>query len=219
LRLRPQKLSLQDPYTFRARKELVTADALAQLVRVYTYSPYSAALLPYVLQQADGGEYAPLMAQAQIVLGDLAEGLAAGMALSVSCAEDADRLRIEPADEGTVLGNGLVAGLLAACPLWPHGTRPPGFGEPLRGPLPVLVLAGEHDPVTPARYGQAIVRTLPRARLLTLKGQGHGVLAVGCVPRLLDEFIRTQDARALDAHCLDALAQTPPFLDANGAGP
>jgi pimeloyl-ACP methyl ester carboxylesterase len=83
----------------------------------------------------------------------------------------------------------------------------------------VLVLAGEHDPVTPARYAEAIVRTLPHARLLLLKGQGHGLLAVGCVPRLLDEFIRRPEARALDAHCLDALAQTPPFVDANGAGP
>ncbi len=141
------------------------------------------------------------------------------MALSVSCTEDADRLQVEAADADTVLGNSLIQGLLAACPLWPHGTRPKDFGEPLRGPLPVLVLAGEHDPVTPARYGKAIVQTLPRARLLELTGQGHGLLAVGCVPRLLAEFIRTLDARALDAHCLDVLAQTPPFVDANGAGP
>jgi pimeloyl-ACP methyl ester carboxylesterase len=219
LRAHPQKLSLRDPYTFRVQEKLLTADALAQLVRIYTYSPYTAALLPYVLQQADRGEYAPLMAQAQVVVGDVAAGLSAGMALSVSCAEDADRLRADVADSDTVLGNSLISGLLAACPLWPHGTRPKDFGEPLRGPLPVLVLAGEHDPVTPARYGEAIVQTLPRARLLQLAGQGHGLLAVGCVPRLVDEFIRTLDARGLDAHCLDVLAPTPPFVDANGAGP
>jgi len=219
LRAQPQTLNLRDPYDFRVQQQVLTADTLAQLVRVYTYSPYTAALLPYVLQQADRGEYAPLTAQAQAVVGDVAQGLSAGMALSVSCAEDADRLRIDPADAETVLGNTLIAGLLAACPLWPHGARPEGFGEPLRGPLPVLVLAGEHDPVTPARYGEAIVQTLPRARLLRLAGQGHGVLAVGCVPRLVDRFIRNLDARGLDAHCLDVLAQTPPFMDANGAGP
>jgi hypothetical protein len=39
------------------------------------------------------------------------------------------------------------------------------------------------------------------------------------VPRLVDDFIRTLDAKGLDARCLDLLAPTPPFLDANGAGP
>ena len=219
LRARPQKIMLRDPYTFRSQEKLITAETLAQLVRVYAYSPYTAALLPYALQQAERGEYAPLVAQAQVVVGDVAAGLSAGMALSVSCAEDADRLRVDPAAADTVLGNSLVSGLLAACPLWPHAARPTDFGEPLRGPLPVLLLAGEHDPVTPARYAQAIVQTLPRARLLQLAGQGHGLLAVGCVPRLVAEFVRTLDARALNAQCLDALAQTPPFVDANGALP
>jgi pimeloyl-ACP methyl ester carboxylesterase len=219
LRAHPQKLSLRDPYTFRVQDKVITADSLAQLVRVYSYSPYTAALLPYVLRQADGGEYAPLMGQAQVVIGDVAEGLSGGLALSVSCAEDAERLHVTTADADTVLGNSLTSGLLAVCPLWPHGTRPKEFGEPLRGPLPVLLLAGEHDPVTPARYGEAIVQTLPRARLLRLAGQGHGLLTVGCVPRLMEEFIRTLDARGLDTHCLDVLAQTPPFVDANGAGP
>ena len=55
--------------------------------------------------------------------------------------------------------------------------------------------------------------------MLQVAGQGHGLLGVGCMPRLVADFIRTLDARGLDAHCLDVLAQTPPFLDANGAGP
>ena len=141
------------------------------------------------------------------------------MALSVICTEDADRLRPNPADEDTVLGNSLPKSLLAACAIWPHGIRPSGSTEPLRSEVPALVLAGERDPVTPARYGRQIAAALPRARLLQLAGQGHGLLVVGCVPHLLAEFIRTLDARGLDAHCLDILASAPPFLDANGAGP
>lgn len=219
LRAQPQKLSLRDPYTFRVQEKTIGVDSLAQLVRIYAYSPYTAALLPYVLQQADRGDYAPLMGQAQVVIGDVADSLTGGMALSVTCAEDADRLRVDPEDSGTVMGNGLSQWLLAACPMWPHGTRPADFGEPLRGALPVLVLAGEHDPVTPARYGEAIVRTLPHGRVLRLTGQGHGLLGVGCMPHLVDEFIRTLDARRLDAHCLEVLAQTPFFVDANGANP
>jgi pimeloyl-ACP methyl ester carboxylesterase len=219
LRGAPQKVSLRDPYTFRIREQLITAGELSRLVRLYAYNPYTAALLPFVLQQADQGDYAPLMGQSQLVVADVAEGLSGGMELSVTCAEDADRLQVQPGDADTVMGNSVIESLLKSCPLWPHGTRPAGFGEPLTGSLPVLVLTGQHDPVTPPRYGEAIVRTLTNARMLQLKGQGHGVLNVGCVPRLVDAFIRSADARSLDVRCLDTLSETPPFVDANGAGP
>jgi len=219
LRAHPEQLSLRDPYTFRLREQHVTADSVAQLVRVYAYSPYTAALLPYVLHEAGSGDFAPLMGQAQVAVGDVADSLSGGMALSVICSEDAGQLRVNADDAATVLGNSIGEWLLAACPVWPHGTRAADFAEPLRTATPTLVLAGEHDPVTPPRYGRAIVSTLPRGRLLQVAGQGHGLLGVGCMPRLVADFIRTLDARGLDTHCLDALAQTPPFLDANGAGP
>lgn len=219
LRAGPQQLQLRDPYTFQLRQQTISADTLAELVRLYTYSPLTAALLPYVLQEADAGHYAPLLGQAQVVVGGVEGKLEGGMALAVSCAEDADRLRVNPADADTVMGNTLVERLLAICPLWPHGTRPADFAEPLSGAVPALVLAGQHDPVTPGRYGQAIVRTLPRGRLLEVAGQGHGLLGVGCMPRLVGEFIRTLDARGLDARCLEVLAPLPVFVDANGPQP
>ena len=71
----------------------------------------------------------------------------------------------------------------------------------------------------PGNSGADPLSTLPRGRLLEVAGQGHGLLGVGCMPRLVADFIRTLDARGLDARCLEVLAQAPPFLDANGAGP
>jgi pimeloyl-ACP methyl ester carboxylesterase len=210
---------LRDPYTFRMQQKTIDADQLAQLLRFYAYSPYTAALLPYVLAEADAGRYAPLLGQTQVVIGDVADHLNGGMALSVTCTEDVDQLRPNSADAGTVLGNSLIEWLLAVCPSWPHATRPANFAAPLAGAVPVLLLAGEHDPVTPPRYAAAIARTLPNGRVLNVAGQGHGLLTIGCMPRLLGEFIRTLDARHLDAHCLEALGQTPAFVDANGANP
>jgi len=83
----------------------------------------------------------------------------------------------------------------------------------------VLMLAGEQDPVTPPRYSDAIARTLTNARVLKLNGQGHAVLGVSCVPRLMNEFILSLNARALDARCLKALSPAPFFIDTNGSGP
>jgi pimeloyl-ACP methyl ester carboxylesterase len=219
LRAQPQRLELRDPYTFRMQQKTIDADELAQLTRFYAYSPYTAALLPYVLAEADAGRYAPLLGQTQVVVGDVADHLNGGMALSVTCAEDVDRLWPNPDDARTVLGNSLIEWLLSVCPSWPHATRPADFAAPLAAAVPVLVLAGEHDPVTPPRYAEAIAHTLPNGRVLKVAGQGHGLLTVGCMPRLLGEFIRTLDARHLDTRCLEELGQTPAFVDANGPNP
>ena len=219
LRAQPQRLELRDPYTFRMQQKTIDADKLGQLLRFYAYSPYTAALLPYVLAEADAGRYAPLLGQTQVVIGDVADHLSGGMALSVACAEDVARLHPNPGDAGTVMGNALIEWLISVCPSWPHAMAPADFAAPLTGPVPVLLLAGEHDPVTPPRYAAAIVRGLANGRVLNVTGQGHGLVSVGCMPRLLGEFIRTLDARHLDAHCLKVLGQTPPFIDANGENP
>jgi pimeloyl-ACP methyl ester carboxylesterase len=215
----PVTLELRDPYTFEARQRQIDADGLAQLMRFYAYSPLTAALIPYVLKEADAGRYAALLGQTQLVVGEISDSMESGMALSVICSEDADLLRVRPEDAGTVLGNALTESLLAACQVWPHAARPVGFREPLRGAVPVLILAGSHDPVTPRRYADAIAQHLSRVKLLVLAGQGHGLVGVGCVPRLLEQFVQAADPQAVDAHCLQALGETPLFVDANGAGP
>ncbi len=219
LRDHPVTLELRDPYTFKSRQRQIGAEGVAQLIRFYAYSPLTAALIPYVLKEADAGRYAPLLGQTQLVVGEISDSMDSGMALSVICSEDADLLRVRSEDAGTVLGNAISEALLSACTVWPHGTRPVGFREPLRGTLPVLILSGRHDPVTPVRYAEAIASNLSRVKLLVLAGQGHGLVGTGCVPRLLEQFVQSADPKSLDAQCLKALDETPPFVDANGAAP
>jgi len=215
----PQTLVLRDPWTFEARTRQVDGDAVAELLRFYAYNPATAALIPYVLAEADAGRYAPLLGQTQLVVGDVEDHVSGSMSLSVLCAEDADRLGAGASDVGTLLGNELSRWLRAACSVWPHGQRPADFNEPFKTDLPVLVLAGSEDPVTPPRYGEAIVKGLSNARLLEVAGQGHAVMATGCMPRLLEVFLHDLAPKALDADCLKSLGTLPPFIDANGALP
>jgi predicted esterase len=103
--------------------------------------------------------------------------------------------------------------------VWPKGARPTDFHQPFSSDLPVLVLEGEFDPVTPPRYGQQVVKNLRNGRLLILRGQGHNVIPIGCMPKLMARFIDTADAKALDTSCLDKLPYSPPFTSYNGWEP
>jgi pimeloyl-ACP methyl ester carboxylesterase len=215
----PQSVQMRDPLSFALVQRTLGADELAALVRFYTYSATTSALLPYVVAEAQAGRYAPLLSQATLVIGDVADHINGGMAASVLCAEDADLLVERPQDAGTLLGAAIVSEARRSCEAWPHRQRPADFHEPFRGTMPVLVLAGEFDPVTPPRYAEQIVRDLPHARLLLAKGQGHAVAGVGCMPRLLALFVEQLDPQHLDDQCLAALGETAAFLGVNGSAP
>ena len=77
--------------------------------------------------------------------------------LSVVCSEDADLLRARPEDAATLLGNEQIAKIQSACALWPRGERPADFHQPLASDVPLLILAGQYDPVTPPAYGLSLI--------------------------------------------------------------
>jgi pimeloyl-ACP methyl ester carboxylesterase len=219
LRVQPQALSVRDPSSFEPLHLDFGAGDLAAIVRINAYSPLTAALLPLTLYQADQGNYAPLASQKKWVADDLASQITGGMELSVVCAEDADLLRARPEDAATLLGNTQIAKIQSACSVWPRGLRPADFHEPLTSALPVLVLAGQYDPVTPPAYADEVLRTLSNARLLLARGQGHGVIGAGCMPRLVSQFLDELKPLSLDDRCLLQLGDTPAFIDFNGAAP
>jgi pimeloyl-ACP methyl ester carboxylesterase len=219
LRESPQQVRYRDPLTDATREDELTAASVAGVVRLYAYAPQLAAMLPRSLAEAAAGRPEVLMAQSRMIESLIGEQIALGSQLSVSCAEDADRLRVDPADSGTLMGTEFVEAVLAQCEVWPRGRRPADFNAPVKSDRPVLLLSGELDPVTPPRYGEAVVQHLPNGRHLVARGQGHNVMAAGCLPRLMGRFVATADARALDAACLEQLAPPPPFLGAFGWGP
>jgi pimeloyl-ACP methyl ester carboxylesterase len=219
LQAHPQVVQLRDPVTYQSLQLTLTADDLAALVRFYAYNPLTAALLPLTLSEADHGNYAPLLGQKRWLADDLGDQITSAVELSVVCAEDADLLAPRPQDAATLLGNGMIERERSACRAWPKGSRPADFHAPLVSALPVLILSGQLDPVTPPAYGQQILRTLTHARQLLAPGQGHGVIGAGCMPRLVRSFVATLDPARLDARCLELLGDTPAFLDFNGAAP
>ncbi len=219
LRAKPQDYAYRDPVTFEAAHKHLNAYTLAGLVRMFAYTPETAALLPLSIAEGLKGDYTPLAGQTQVLTGDMSDLAENAMQLSVICSEDADLLASRPQDANTLLGNNLVDGILAACGVWPHATRPADFHTPLKTATPVLILQGALDPVTPPRYGEQVLKGLSNGRLLIAKGQGHNVIGRGCIPKLVGEFVDKLDPKSLDAKCVEQLGPMPAFVNFNGAAP
>ena len=215
----PVEVAYRDPTTHQLKRDTLTGDMVSGLAQGVSYVPQVAAMLPLVVSEAEQGRYEPLMGIAQVWSGQVSGQMNRGMQWSVVCAEDAPRFRADPADAGTVLGDGLGRLFFAACAVWPKGDVPRDFHAPFRSSLPTLLLSGELDPVTPPSYGDEVAKGLGNARHIVLRGQAHGTLAVGCMPKLLGQFIERADPKSLDTKCLDSQTYTPPFTSFNGWEP
>jgi pimeloyl-ACP methyl ester carboxylesterase len=219
LRAKPQDYTYRDPVTFKTDTMHLNQYDLAGLVRMFAYTPETAALLPLSISQGLHGDYTPLVGQDKILTGDLSDLADNGMQMSVLCSEDADLLSPRPEDANALLGNLLIQSMQAMCEVWPHGTRPADFHTPLKTDKPVLVLEGELDPVTPPRYGEQVVKNLSNAHLIVAKGQGHNVIGRGCIPKVVEDFVDDLNPKDLNTKCVDALGPTPAFISFNGAAP
>lgn len=219
LRANPHKVSFRDPQNYASVQRVLSDYALATVVRMFAYSPETAALLPLSLDAAAHGDVGPLLGQAKLLTGDLGDTMDGGMQYSVICSEDADDLHSRPQDRELILGDNMIEAFHAACSVWPHGKRPPDFRQPLKSDVPALLMSGEFDPVTPPRYGDDVLKGLPNGRHVVLKGQGHNVVMRGCMPRLYVDFVDKGDAKSLDTSCLDRLSPLPVFVGFNGATP
>lgn len=219
LRANPHKVSFRDPQTYQSVQRELNEYSLASVVRMFAYTPLTAALLPLSIDAAAHGDVGPLLGQAKLLSGDLSDTMNDGMQLSVICSEDADLLASRPEDAHTILGTRMIDTLRTVCAVWPRGTRPADFHQPLKTDTPALLLSGQYDPVTPPRYGDEVAKHLPQSRHLVLTGQGHNVINAGCTPQIVKHFIEELKPKALDVTCLDRLQPTPMFIDFNGATP
>lgn len=218
----PVRLVLADPVSGELGEHEFTADWLRGVVRLFSYAPETVAILPLLIDHAARtGDFVPLAAQALLVSRQMDESIATGMHNAVVCTEDLPFVTAGAGagNEDTYLGVGMLESLRAVCEVWPQGEMDEDFKEAWSSDLPVLILSGEADPVTPPRNGEHALTTLPNARHLVGQGQGHGMYARGCTPQLMEQFIETAATDALDAACLDRLRPEPFFLRFTGPDP
>lgn len=200
-----------------------TSVELASTVRLLSYTPETSALLPLLIHtSASQGRFDLLAAQSRLVSEDLSQSISFGMNLSVLCAEDfpfMDAAAAEQAAQGSYLGNIQYEELAAMCAIWPKGEVPADFKSPVAVDVPVLLLSGEADPVTPPENAEQVAATLPNSLALVAGGQGHNVIFRGCMPRIAYDFIQSASVEGLDTACIEQIKPAPFFLTFSGPQP
>jgi pimeloyl-ACP methyl ester carboxylesterase len=223
LEAQPVKVEIPNPVTGERESVDFGPAELAGAIRLLAYNANSRSIIPLLVHTAAAGHFEPLAAQSRMIAAQLSDALALGMHNSVMCSEDAPYYDPDAIDyealEASYIGAVQLEAIETMCSVWPPGPVDADFREPLATAIPVLLLSGDADPITPPRYAALAMVDLERARHLIGREQGHGQAAVGCTPRLIGEFVATADPAGLDAACLERSFVMPFFLDFGGPAP
>jgi pimeloyl-ACP methyl ester carboxylesterase len=207
-------ITLRDPRTGIAREMRLDFDTVIGALQPLTYAPEAASLIPELLALARDGEYAPLLAASLVIIGELPDQFNAALHYSVTCAEDVPRVTREERINGVAdeRVRALARRTLAVCDQWPKGTFPSDFTRPVESDVPVLLLSGGLDPVTPPAYAAEVARGFSRSRHVVAQGFGHIVSSHACAPRLIAAFVDAADFSQLPQACIDFLehSRRPP---------
>jgi pimeloyl-ACP methyl ester carboxylesterase len=145
--------------------------------------------LPRLIYAARDGDYHLLREPLERYILS-SEDINEAMYYSVQCSEEVpfsrEALQNTPAGPTSIpiraVFGSRAANILALCDGWHDAASDPVENEPVQSDIPVLVLAGEYDPVTPPTWGALAAETLSSSYFFTIPGYGHGVTRAGECP-------------------------------------
>ncbi len=219
----PVAVTIPNPNSGRPEDLLFGRNELAVAVRLLAYNPKTMALLPLLISEAGGGNFVPLASQYRMTMIALTDVLALGMHNAVMCTEDIPFLEEAWIDydgiAASYMGAMQLEALEAICSVWPAGRIDAGLRSPLSTDIPVLLLSGDADPITPPRHAELAAVDLDNSLHLIGKDQGHGQISVGCTSRIVADFINAADPESVGAGCLERSFVMPFFVDFSGPSP
>lgn len=218
----PQTTTLPDPLTGDISEVTITREAFVRVIGGLLYQAEATSLIPLTIARAAQKDFRPFVGQAEY-LRTSSKGLVAnGLYYSVVCTEDRplfDEASLAEAAKGTFLGAGHADELLRVCNHLPRGEVSAGFRNPVSSDVPVLLLSGELDPVTPPRWAEDASQTLSRSMHVTFSGTGHGTLGSGCARDLVETFVAAGTVDGLESKCAQEGLRPPFFLTSAGPAP
>lgn len=218
----PVVTTVPDPLTGQPSEVTITRDAFVGILRVLLYQSEASTLIPMTISRAMAGDFRPLVGQSELLRTSSSGLISNGLHYAVVCTEDRplfDSRKLAEAAAGSFLGLHHADELMRVCDRIPRGEVSAGFREPVASDVPVLLLSGELDPVTPPRWAEDAKRTLSHSLHVVLPGTGHGTLGHACVRRLVAKFIAAGSVEGLASECDDELVRPPFFTTFAGPPP
>jgi pimeloyl-ACP methyl ester carboxylesterase len=214
------EIQVTQPRTGIAETVEFNAEALAGALRFLAYSPESQMMIPYLVHEAAvTGSPERLAAQALMTGEQLGDTIAIGLNFAVGCSEDWPHWPAGQDASGTLMGNQMRDLYERVCTWWPADPVGVEFFDPFRSDVPVLLLSGERDPVTPPEYGEEALEQFDNGLHLVAAGRGHIVVTIGCISGIATQFINDASVAELDTECMDTIGPEPFFLDLLGPAP
>ncbi len=201
---KPEKGTRAHPTTDAPTAQPFSRESLASTIHTLSYESETAALLPLLVHSARAsGDLRPLAAQA--LIGAESMKLAVGMHFAVACSEDApffDPAALAADRAGSYFGGVTAERMIESCKGWPRADVSAADRAPVTSRVPVLLLSGELDPVTPPSNAAAAARTLANSFQVVVPGEGHGALLRSCTRRIVDDFLERASVAGLSADCV-----------------
>ena len=222
LEANPLDLQVMDAKTGNLEQTPMDHRVFALGLRALLYSPQTQRLLPLLIDQASKGEWGSFIGLASSFNDGLLEVMTPGLLLAVLCTEDlADMAEsdIGHRERDSFVGAAQISEFIGYCDAWPRSLNPVDWSPPHGSEIPVLLLSGALDPVTPPYRAEAAAAPLANSRHLTVATGAHTVGAMGCMPKLIAEFIDSGDAASLDVSCLDEIVYPSFFVSKMGPTP
>jgi pimeloyl-ACP methyl ester carboxylesterase len=202
----PLSVRVEHPRSKDSVTVALTRGAFADRLRIMLYSTRLSRRIPMAIHRAHEGDWTPFVGLAYELSRVVFDQLDVGAHLSAACTED-----LSPSTDarGTFLGDYRLRMYRDACAVWPHARRP-ASDVVVAARVPVLLVVGALDPVTPPRFAEAVARTLPNATVVTVPGMAHAG-ADRCVEEIVAGFVARGSMQGVETACLKQI-QTPPFV-------
>ena len=189
-------------------KVKLSRDLAAEAIRYMLYNPVAASRVPLTIHLAAQGNYVPLT-EAAIGYRKFLVGTGSnGMYLSVVCAEDLPWIKPGEGERmaaNTFLGDYRLRQQREACALWPRANVAKDYADPVRSDVPVLILTGEWDPVTPPSNGDAVAKSLKNSLHIVVPHGAHGLGGlenIDCVLGISTQFVERGTTNGIDTACV-----------------
>ncbi|WP_129775663.1 alpha/beta hydrolase [Peristeroidobacter soli] len=189
-------------------------------LRSAMYDPAALPLLPAALNRLANGDVAGYFAMLDGPRGVTdqvrpmrPEQFAFGMQLSIQCQDDQAWAKGNPVrgDWPREVADSYGSGYnIDDCKVWKVRSADRSLHLPVHSDVPVLILAGQYDPVTPPELGRLLLADLKNARLIVIPGAGHALTRMPCGRSLIDQFAANPTGD-LDERCVAEAAKSFKF--------